>query len=308
MCKLLAGLLAATLSALAIGATTTPVQLLNPSGSTAGQAIVSTGPSTAPGWATVTAGGITPIAANSVYANFTGSSASPIANAVPSCNTSTSALQYTSGTGFSCFSGSAPIASPTFTGTPAAPTAAAGTSTTQIATTAFLTQPGPIGSATANTGKFTTLQATGAITPSSTAGIVGTATNDNANAGSWGEYQSASPAGVTLTNGTAANVASLPLTAGDWDVSGNINFSTGAGDTLSAGFSGISTTSATQPASPLYSTFTGISVAPSNFYTSATMTTRISIAGSATVYLVGTGYHSGGTLTATGIIRARRVR
>ena len=32
----------------------------------------------------------------------------------------------------------APIASPTFTGTPAAPTAAVGTSTTQIATTAFV--------------------------------------------------------------------------------------------------------------------------------------------------------------------------
>ena len=31
------------------------------------------------------------------------------------------------------------IASPTFTGTPAAPTAAAGTNTTQIATTAFVT-------------------------------------------------------------------------------------------------------------------------------------------------------------------------
>lgn len=37
-------------------------------------------------------------------------------------------------------SGAAPLASPTFTGTPAAPTAAAGTNTTQIATTAFVTQ------------------------------------------------------------------------------------------------------------------------------------------------------------------------
>lgn len=33
----------------------------------------------------------------------------------------------------------APIASPTFTGTPAAPTAAAGTNTTQLSTTAFVT-------------------------------------------------------------------------------------------------------------------------------------------------------------------------
>jgi hypothetical protein len=36
-------------------------------------------------------------------------------------------------------SGAAPLASPTFTGTPAAPTATAGTSTTQLATTAFVT-------------------------------------------------------------------------------------------------------------------------------------------------------------------------
>lgn len=35
--------------------------------------------------------------------------------------------------------GLAPLASPTFTGTPAAPTAAAGTNTTQVATTAFVT-------------------------------------------------------------------------------------------------------------------------------------------------------------------------
>lgn len=34
--------------------------------------------------------------------------------------------------------GLAPLASPTFTGTPAAPTASAGTNTTQIATTAFV--------------------------------------------------------------------------------------------------------------------------------------------------------------------------
>lgn len=38
---------------------------------------------------------------------------------------------------FGSIAGLAPLASPTFTGTPAAPTAAAGTSTTQIATTAF---------------------------------------------------------------------------------------------------------------------------------------------------------------------------
>ena len=43
--------------------------------------------------------------------------------------------------------GAAPTASPTFTGTPAAPTATAGTNTTQIATTAFVTSAVPTNSA-----------------------------------------------------------------------------------------------------------------------------------------------------------------
>ena len=45
--------------------------------------------------------------------------------------------------------GAAPLASPTFTGTPAAPTAAAATNTTQLATTAFVQQEVPAASTTA---------------------------------------------------------------------------------------------------------------------------------------------------------------
>lgn len=52
-------------------------------------------------------------------------------------------------------SGAAPLASPTFTGTPAAPTATAGTNTTQVATTAFVTD--AVSTATAN--KLTSMTA-----------------------------------------------------------------------------------------------------------------------------------------------------
>lgn len=59
----------------------------------------------------------------------------------------------------------APIASPTFTGTPAAPTATVGTATTQLATTAFVAAtslvsalPGQVG----NSGKFVTTDGTNA--------------------------------------------------------------------------------------------------------------------------------------------------
>lgn len=59
----------------------------------------------------------------------------------------------------------APKASPTFTGTPAAPTAATGTSTTQLATTAFVGATAfnsALPSQTGNSGKFVTTDGTNA--------------------------------------------------------------------------------------------------------------------------------------------------
>lgn len=73
------------------------------------------------------------LAANSFIGNNTGSSATPVALSVAQAK----ALLALS---VSDISGAAPLASPTFTGTPAAPTAATGTSTTQLATTAFVQQ------------------------------------------------------------------------------------------------------------------------------------------------------------------------
>jgi hypothetical protein len=63
-------------------------------------------------------------------------------------------------------SGAAPLASPTFTATPAAPTATAGTSTTQIATTAFVQQEVPAASTTA-AGKVELATTDEALRPSS---------------------------------------------------------------------------------------------------------------------------------------------
>lgn len=59
MKKTLAAILALGAALLAQAATTVPPQLINPAGSTAGQAIVSTGPSGAPGWAAVPLTGVT---------------------------------------------------------------------------------------------------------------------------------------------------------------------------------------------------------------------------------------------------------
>ncbi|SPA25862.1 conserved exported hypothetical protein [Cupriavidus taiwanensis] len=59
MKKTLAAILALGAALLAQAATTVPPQLINPAGSTAGQAIVSTGPTGAPGWAAVPLTGVT---------------------------------------------------------------------------------------------------------------------------------------------------------------------------------------------------------------------------------------------------------
>jgi hypothetical protein len=198
----------------------------------------------------------------------------------------------------------APIASPTFTGIPAAPTASATTNTTQLATTAMVNS-----AITGNNlaGSFTTLAASSTITPSQTAGIVGTTTNNNANTGSVGEYITATGSLISLTSGTPTNITSISLTAGDWEISGNNQFTPAGSTPLTTIAAGASTTSATFPGAP------NLSLTTTTFATGAAETLiipsqRMSIISTTTVYLVAQAAFTVSTCTATGIIRARRVR
>lgn len=104
MKRLIAGIALAWFSLFASATTLNPVQLLNPAGSSSGQTIVSTGASSAPGWASLAASSLAPVGANTVVANATGSTAAPAAVSIPSCSASGNALQWTSGAGFSCAS------------------------------------------------------------------------------------------------------------------------------------------------------------------------------------------------------------
>lgn len=140
--------------------------------------------------------------------------------------------------------------------------------------------------------------------------IQATATNDSASAGNMGEYASsnvASGSAVSLTTATTANVTSISLTAGDWDVDGVVGL-TGTGLTATSFQGGISTTTATMGGEsnrfddPLsLSVFTGNVALP-------TPTVRISISSTTTVYLVANSTFTVGTAGAYGTIRARRVR
>jgi len=148
------------------------------------------------------------------------------------------------------------------------------------------------------------------ITFSSTSGIIGTTTNDNAAAGSVGQYLSSNvplTPGTNITSNTATNLTSLSLTAGDWDVSGNITFQGSSAISIIAWAVMVNTVSATLPADGSnYVLNTGTST---TFAGGTCITTRVSIASTTTVYLIGYVTLSGVTTCVMGgNISARRVR
>ena len=90
---------------------------------------------------------------------------------------------------------------------------------------------------------------TGALKPSTTAGLTGTTLGDNANAGAVGEVISSGVvqgSAVALSTGIRSTVTTISLTAGDWDVSGCINFYPAASTTGSY-ISGAINTAASYP-------------------------------------------------------------
>lgn len=148
------------------------------------------------------------------------------------------------------------------------------------------------------------------VIPTGNSAIAGTTTNDSATAGNVGEFVSsliATGSPVSLTNNTAANVTNISLTAGDWDVEGNINFS-GTTATVTAGTGGISSTSATLP-SDGSEVYDGTVTTLLSDLSSVTLPRkRISIASTTTVYMVAKKLFSAGTVVAFGSLNARRVR
>ena len=160
------------------------------------------------------------------------------------------------------------------------------------------------------------LATSGTITPSTTNGIVGTTTNDNANAGSVGEVISSTVAvgsAVGLSNDSTVNVTSISLTAGDWDVSGNVAFHPAGTTTGSYLTGGINTSSATRPDASLgtqipFASGTVLSAGVALDPSFPVFTQRLSLASTTTVYLTAQARFAVSTLSAYGIISARRAR
>lgn len=142
-------------------------------------------------------------------------------------------------------------------------------------------------------------------------GIYGTTAAGNATAGNLGEFVSSlvslSGSPVALTTSTSANITSISLTAGDWDVGGNVNFS-GTSATVTSKRAAISTTSATIPTD-------GSEVWDGQQTTTLTVVDgitiprkRVNVSSTTTVYLVGQCTFSAGSVAASGGITARRIR
>jgi hypothetical protein len=150
---------------------------------------------------------------------------------------------------------------------------------------------------------------TGALTPSPTAGLIGDTSGVDANVGSVGEMMSAiNTTGVSLvgSSGTVATIASLTLTPGDWDVTGEVWFTPSG---LTAGTN--------------YCAYLGIGTPPSisgtrtnivmggNFTQQAVLPLRmcrISVSANTACNLSGSSLFTGTSVTATGVILARRAR
>jgi len=180
-------------------------------------------------------------------------------------------------------------------GTPALPngttatTQGAGDDSAKIATTAYV-------NAVAAQGQFK-----------------GTSTNDNAAAGNIGEYISSTVligSAISLTASTPANVTSITLSAGDWDVSGNVAFNPTSSTAANNYQVWTSQTSATVPTIPNNGAYTQfIATVPLGDPQCLNVgTQRISIASPTTVYLSCQAFFTVSTNVAYGFIGARRVR
>ena len=155
----------------------------------------------------------------------------------------------------------------------------------------------------------------GSVTFSSTSGLIGTTTNDSAAAGSVGEFitsQVLTSSAISATTNTNINVTSISLTAGDWDVFGQVCFNGAAGTLVTYQTCAASTTSATLSDLSLSSNLsygtTGVAIYAAQAVTVPIPVRRTSLSATTTIYLVAISGFTISTSTVCGTLSARRRR
>jgi hypothetical protein len=141
----------------------------------------------------------------------------------------------------------------------------------------------------------------------------GTTTNDNAAAGDVGEYVTAtltSGSAITLTNNVVANVTSISLTAGDWDVRGVVDFLPALTTNVTAFVAGVSIVSAalTAPDGVIEMIYPGTVFNNASATILPVPTLRFSLASTTTAFLVVAAAFTVAGCSAYGTISARRIR
>jgi hypothetical protein len=153
------------------------------------------------------------------------------------------------------------------------------------------------------------------LTGQGTSGVAikGVSTNSSAAAGYVGELLSSGyTSGVSISSGSGTAIQSLVLTAGDWDVWGTLTTAPAGGTTQTLVNYCLSTSSGSLPGCSSAATMAQHNVigiaALGTAFNGQTGVLPISVSGSTTIYLNAYIAYSGSTLTAGGIIVARRVR
>jgi hypothetical protein len=145
--------------------------------------------------------------------------------------------------------------------------------------------------------------------------IKGTVAADQAAAGNVGEQLAVSQTtAVSLTTAVTANIATLALTPGDWSVSGVVIFAEATNTIPTMLAAAVATVSGTLPTAAQVAAGTGNMTQYALAFTKGVNQTmqagvcRINVSANTNIFLVAQSTFSGGTLTATGYISARRVR
>ena len=146
-----------------------------------------------------------------------------------------------------------------------------------------------------------------------TPNIIGTATNNNAAAGSVGEYiESIISSPESILSGVNFNITSISLSPGDWDTWGQVVMALDAMTTINYVVTGISTTSLTLPSVEGYRGGWAFDAAGTTPYQADLFfmppQIRLSLASTTTVYLVIQAVFNVSTATCMGFIGARRRR
>lgn len=138
--------------------------------------------------------------------------------------------------------------------------------------------------------------------------IEGTSTNDNATTGYVGELISSVFSATAISTGSNANVGTLNLTAGDWDLFGNCTYVGSGAGVWTSNFLGFSTVSVTYgtPGTYLGDNSAGFGTNSTQGYVMPP--TRVSLSGNTTYYLVAQCNYTTGSIAAYGGFYARRKR